>query len=159
MTDAFRSVHVERSGVLRLELPLARTFSFLSPEGERQWIDGWDPEYLNPPGRPHPPPPGTVFRTRHGGEETLWLVLAFDAAAGTADYVRVTAGSRVGTVSVRARDAGGGTTEAVVTYRLTALSPEGNRKLEEMTAEGYDSMLRRWEAAIRSAVRDPGPGR
>ncbi|HEX9186564.1 MAG TPA: SRPBCC family protein [Vicinamibacteria bacterium] len=155
MTEAPRPRHVERSGVLRLRLPLARAFPFLTPEGERLWVDGWDPEYLHPPGRPDPPPAGTVFRTGHGGEETFWLVLAFDAAAGAVDYVRVTPGSRLGTVSVRARDAGDGTTEAAVAYRLTALSPEGQRKLEEMTPEGYDAMLRQWEDRIEAAAGLP----
>jgi len=75
---------------------------------------------------------------------------AFDAGAGTADYVRVTPGSRMGTVSVRARAAGDGTTEAAITYRLTALSPEGNRKLEEMTPPAYDAMLRQWEVRIEA---------
>jgi len=79
-------------------------------------------------------------------------MLAFDAAAGAVDYVRVTPGSRVGTVSVRARATSETTTEAEITYRLTALSSEGNRKLEEMTPEGYDAMLRRWEAAIGAAA-------
>jgi hypothetical protein len=152
MSDDFVARHVERSGALRLHLPLARAFSFLTPEGERLWIEGWDPEYLHPRGRPDPPPAGTLFRTRHGGEETLWLVLAFDAGAGAVDYVRLTPGSRVGTVSVRARATSETTTEAEITYRLTALSPEGNRKLEEMTAAGYDAMLRRWEAAIGAAA-------
>jgi hypothetical protein len=152
MTDDFPNVHVERCGVVRLDLPFARAFSLLTPEGERLWIDGWDPEYLHPRGRPDPPPPGTVFRTRHGGEDTVWLVLAFDAAAGAADYVRLTPGSRVGTVSVRARATSEATTEAEVTYRLTALSREGNRKLEELTTDAYDAMLRRWEAAIGAAA-------
>jgi len=157
MADDFKSLHVERSGVLRLDLPLARAFPFLTPEGERRWIGGWDPEYLHPGGRPDPPPPGTVFRTRHGGEETVWLVTAFDAAAGAVDYVRLTPGSRVGTVSVRARAASEATTEAEVTYRLTAVAPDGNRKLEEMTADAYDAMLRRWEGAIAAAAsRNPG---
>jgi len=96
---------------------------------------------------------GTVFRTRHGGEETVWLVLACDAGAGASDFVRLTAGSRVGTVSVRARATGERTAEAEVTYRLTALSPEGNAKLEEMTPEAYASMLRRWEKDIEAAAR------
>ena len=151
MADAFVPVHVERSGVLRLDLSLARVFRFLTPEGERLWIEGWQPEYLHPLTGPDPPSVGTVFRTRHGGEETLWLVLAFDAPAGAVDYARVTPGSRIGTVSVRARATGEGTTEAEITYRMTALSPGGNQKLQEMTAEGFLAMLSRWEAAIRAA--------
>lgn len=152
MGDRFVPVHVERSGVLRLDLPLAQAFPLLTPEGERLWVEGWDPEYLHPQARPDAPSAGTVFRTRHGGEETLWLVLAFDTAAGVVDYVRVTPGSRIGTVTVRARATGEGSSEAEMTYRMTALSPEGNRKLQEMTPEGFRAMLGRWEAAIRAAT-------
>jgi hypothetical protein len=152
MAEPFVPVHVERSGVLRLDLPLARAFALLTPEGERLWVEGWEPEYLHPQSRPDAPSAGAVFRTRHGGEETLWLVLAFDAAAGAVDYVRATPGSRVGTVSVRARATGEGATEAEITYRMTALSPEGNRKLQEMTPEAYLAMLGGWEAAIRAAT-------
>jgi hypothetical protein len=152
MTDGFIPVHGERSGFLRLELPLARAFALLTPEGERAWVEGWDPEYLHPLTRPDPPAAGTVFRTRHGGEETLWLVISFDPAAGRVDYARVTPGSRIGTVGVRARATGERSTEAEITYRMTSLSAEGNQKLLEMTPEGFLAMLQRWEAAIRAAT-------
>jgi hypothetical protein len=152
VADPFVPVHAERSGTLQLELPLRQAFALLTPEGERLWVEGWEPEYLHPLHPPDPPPAGTVFRTRHGGEETLWLVVAFDAEAAAVDYVRVTPGSRIATVSVRARATGPGTTEAEVTYRMTALSLEGNQKLQEMTPEGFRTMLSRWEAAIRAAL-------
>jgi hypothetical protein len=155
----FAPAHVERSGVLRVDLPLDRAFALLTPEGERLWVEGWDPEYLHPPGGGALPAPGTLFRTRHGGEETLWLVLAFDADAAAVDYARLTPGSRVGTVSVRARAVGEAGTEAEITYRLTGLSPDGNEKLLDMAPEGFLAMLRRWEAAIQSAAGSPGPDR
>ena len=79
-------------------------------------------------------------------------MLAFDAAAGTVDYARLTPGSRVGTVNVNARATGETSTEAEVTYRMTALSPNGNERLQEMTPEGFLAMLSRWEAAIRAAT-------
>ena len=79
-------------------------------------------------------------------------MLAFDAAAGAVHYARLTPGSRVGTVTVRARATGVASSEAEITYRMTALSPEGNRKLQEMTPEGFRAMLSRWEAAIRATT-------
>jgi [ribosomal protein S18]-alanine N-acetyltransferase len=146
----FVPLHVERTGVLRLQLPFARALALLTPEGERQWVKGWVPEYLHPQ-EPAPfPVPGTAFRTFHGGEETLWLVLAFDAARGASDYLRFTPASRIGTVSVRVRAAGENATEADVTYRTTALSTAGNRVLQELTADRYAAMLREWEVSIRA---------
>lgn len=157
--DAFVPAHVERTGFLRLRLAPDAAVALLTPEGERRWIEGWAPEYLHPRSGADPPATGTVFRTRHGGEETLWLVLGFDDAAGAVDYVRVTPGSRIGTVSVRTRSKGESTTEAEVTYRMTALSPEGNEKLSEMTPEGFEAMLRRWEAAIHAVTEPSRPAR
>jgi hypothetical protein len=158
MAEPFVPVHAERTGTLRLQLPLHQAFALLTPEGERLWVEGWQPEYLHPLRPLDPPPEGAVFRTRHGGEETLWLVAACDAEAASADYVRVTPGSRIGTVSVRARATGRETTEAEVTYRMTALSPDGNQNLQDMTPESFLAMLRRWEAAIRAATAGRAAG-
>ena len=55
-------------------------------------------------------------------------------------------------MSVHARATGETSTEAEITYRMTALSPDGNERLQEMTPEGFRAMLGRWEAAIRAAT-------
>ena len=150
--ESFVPVHLERSGLLRIDLPLDRAFALLTPEGERLWVEGWEPEYLHPLARPDAPSAGTVFRTRHGGEETLWLVLAFDCRGGRRRLRPPHAGiARRHGERARPGDRRGAT-EAEITYRMTALSPEGNRKLQEMTPEGFLAMLGRWEVAIRAAT-------
>jgi hypothetical protein len=84
----FLPLHVERTGDLVLPLALDDAFPLFTPEGERAWVEGWTPEYLHPA---HPAgTAGTVFRTKHGGEETLWLVLECDPPAGVAAYGRFT---------------------------------------------------------------------
>lgn len=146
------AAHVERSGVLRLRLPATRAFPLFTPEGERAWVPGWEPEYLHPPSSPATPVAGTVFRTRHDGQETLWVVTAYDEGAGV-DYARLTPGSRVGSVHVRLRAAGDDACEVEITYRLTSLSADGDRALATMTPAAFDSMLRQWEAAVHEAAR------
>lgn len=98
------------------------------------------------------PVAGTVFRTRHDGRETVWLVIAYDEN-GAVDYARLTSGSHVGSVHVRLRAAGPDASDVEIAYRLTSLSPDGERVLAAMSAEAFDSMLRQWEAAVHEAAR------
>jgi hypothetical protein len=148
----FVPVHVERTGTLRVNRPLAQAFPLFSPEGERCWVKGWLPRYLHPRGAASDAA-GTVFQTHHNDEETQWLVLRYSPDDGIAEYVRITPGSRLGVVTVRAtqRD---GTTDVEVTYRLTSLSAAGTRTLDALTEESYAAMLREWETLIGDALGD-----
>jgi hypothetical protein len=140
--------HVELSGCLRVSAPLAQALVFFTPEGERRWVPGWDPEYLHP--LDGACAAGLVFRTRHGGELTLWLVSRCDPEAGAIDYVRITPDSRIGTVSVRCALSDGGTA-TTVSYRLTALSPAGEAALDAF-AGAFAPMLASWERSIAACL-------
>lgn len=143
---AIAPIHVEHTGDFVLPLTLAEAFPLFTPEGERAYVPGWEPEYL------HPAEPssaaGTVFRTRAEGEETLWLVLEHDPAAGVAVYGRFTPGSRLGTVRVRCVAEGERQTRVTVTYALTATSAHGNEALEGFDAAVLAARLERWREAI-----------
>jgi hypothetical protein len=149
-------MHVEHTGRFILPVPLRDALPFFSPEGERAWVPGWEPEYL------HPLQPsnevGTVFRTQHHGEETLWLVLQYDPGAGLAAYGRFTPESRIGTVHVRCEEVDPSRTQVTVTYALTALSAHGTGILAALTADRYAEMLNEWgEAIVRSQSARSGP--
>ena len=146
----FMPTHIERSGTVRVAAPLQDAFFFFTPDGERRWVPGWSPEYLHP--RDGLQSAGAVFRTSAGGEETLWLIAGLDPDAGVAEYVRITPGSRMGTVSIRAEAVTSSSTLVHVTYRLTALAPVGNRVLEAFDA-GFDAMMGEWAAGVAGATR------
>jgi len=148
----FMPVHVERTGTFRVNRPLAQAFPLFSPEGERRWVEGWFPRYLHPRGVASDAA-GTVFQTHHNNEETQWLVLRYSPADGVAEYVRITPGSRMGVVTVRATERDGAT-DVEVTYALTSLSAAGTRTLDAMTEESYAAMLREWQTLIGDALRD-----
>lgn len=151
---AFHPHHVDRSGEFLLDLPIGHAFLLFSPEGERAWVPGWEPEYLHPN---HPSlAAGTVFRTSHSGEETFWLVLAFSPAEGIARYCRITPGSRLGTVEVRCREDQPGHTRVQVTYDLTAVAPAGNEVLSALTPAKYEEMLHDWQRLIMMSQAPKG---
>ena len=143
------SLHVELSGRVTVAAAPAEAFRFFTPEGERLWVPDWEPEYLHPPDGAEAA--GTLFRTHHGGELTLWLVARLDRSAGAIEYVRVTPESRMGTVSVQLSPANPAAAAATITYRLTSLSPAGDRALETFARE-FPGMLAEWERRIGYAL-------
>lgn len=148
----FEARHVRRSGSFVLPLRPDEAFTFFSPEGERAWVPGWTPEYLHP--NEGTPVPGLVFRTRAGGEATLWLVLRYDSEALQAEYVRVVPESRIGTVAVCCRGIPGDRTRVEVTYAITSLSEAGNRALESFTERAYAEMMADWRDRITALLSD-----
>ncbi len=145
--------HLEMSGRVRVLAPLPVALTFFTPEGERQWVPGWEPEYLHPLNGALDA--GLTFRTQHHGELTLWLVSRCDLSAGEIEYVRITPDSRMGTVSIRCAATASGDTEATVTYKLTALSIAAEATLARFAAE-FESMLASWEEMIAECLSKGG---
>ena len=148
-------MHVERTGSLLLPAGRARVFPLFTAEGERAWVPGWQPQYLHPD---HPSnEEGTVFRTDHGGEETLWIVIRHAPDEGLATYGRFTPGSRLGTVHVACVETSPSETRVTVTYRMTALSAGGADVLRGMTPDAYRAMLDQWQSLILPTLAGPAP--
>jgi hypothetical protein len=141
----FAAERVVRSHHFELPMAPRDAFRLFTPEGERAWAKGWEPTYLHPAdGRATP---GMVFTTGHGGEETLWTMTRHEPEGGVVEYLRVTPGSRMGSVRVQCAGCGDGT-RVTVTYVLTALTPEGNATLRALDAAAYESFITSWRTAI-----------
>lgn len=152
-TTTFRPRHVDREATLTVHLPIADTFELFTPQGERRWVPGWDPEYLH---RAEDDGVDTAFRTHHGGEETLWMVLEHDPEEGCIGYARVTPGSRLGTVMVDIEAIDDTSCWVTVRYELTALSEAGNAALKRFTRGAFEAMLAEWEARIEGLAPPAG---
>jgi hypothetical protein len=128
------------------DLPLAPSaaFDLFTAEGEKRWVDGWDPIVL---GAGDCTEPGTVFLTNHDGEQTIWTVIEADRDAGRLRYSRVSPGRRAGTVGVHLSAIDGGS-RIIVSYDLTALGPEGEAAIMAMDAAAYSLMLSGWRSQI-----------
>jgi hypothetical protein len=146
----FRAERIVRSPSLVVGLPVADTFTFFEPEGERAWAEGWDPQYHFPPdGRAER---GMVFTTGHGGELTIWTLIRHEPAAGLVEYVRTSPGSRTGTVLVQCSALDAQRTRVTVVYTLTALTPAGNEVLRDMGEERFRAYIESGEKAIAEAI-------
>jgi hypothetical protein len=143
--------HVSLTGEVRVGAPLTDAFPLFTPEGERVWAPGWDPEHHHPAGGETVR--GGVFTTPgDDGRTTIWVVVDWNPESCSVRYARVTPGLRAGTVAVACRAAGAEATVARVTYELAALTPEGDAELANWTELWYAGFLAEWEAQIATAL-------
>ena len=138
-------------GSFKLALAAERAIGLFTPEGERSWVEGWDPRYPAT-GADHDQV-GTVFVTAGAHGDVVWVVTHVDDLARR--YARFDHRGTVGTVEVRCRGAGEAT-EVEVTYRLTAMTRDAAAELDRFAAS-YDGMMAVWEAEIASALERREP--
>jgi len=151
MSAAFKSERATRSHSFKLPLAAPKAIGLFTPEGERGWAEGWDPQYLHPAdGRTEA---GMVFMTRHGGEETIWTMTRYEAAGGIVEYVRTTPGSRTATVLVQCAPLGLNETRVTVIYAFTTLGPAGADQVRRMDDANYREYIDSWQTAILKKLK------
>jgi hypothetical protein len=122
-------------------LPGAPEIGWFTPEGERAWVEGWDPVYCSGA----TDEPGAVWTT-HG--DTTWVTT--DRTPTRVRYARVGANGTAGTVEVVCAPDGAGT-EVTVTYDLTATEPRGRTVLHHLES-GFAEMLADWQKGVSRAA-------
>ena len=126
MADPFIGRFREFEGGLTVEGPLHQVFPLFSPEGERAWVPGWDPELLHP--RDTPWAEGQIFRTREERGEAIWIVTRLQRSDYRVEYHRVEPGRYVARVRVACADAGAGVTVVLTSYAFLGLSERAERR-------------------------------
>ena len=149
MAEPFRAERAERNASFVLALPAREAFELFTPEGEKAWAEGWDPEYLHP--RDGRIEPGMVFRTGMHGEHTVWTVARLEPPS-LVEYVRCTPGSRVAIVTVRCAPLDGNRCEVTVRYAFTGLGDPGNAWIRSMDERRYADFIRSWEQQIEAML-------
>jgi hypothetical protein len=144
------STAVRRATEITIGLPPEQAMALFTAEGERRWVNGWDPQYPEP-GRQEGP--GAVFTTGHGGHQTTWIMV--DHRPEGVRYARVTEGMTAGTVAVDVVGSSERSTQVRVTYDLTSLGPAGDAWLESFDAD-YEASIGDWATEIAAALHRPG---
>jgi hypothetical protein len=139
-TEPVRAV---RQGRFPLPCSPATALPLFTPEGERQWVGGWRPEYLSGA----TDEVGAVWRTSIGGD-TTWVTT--DRDDDRVRYARISSNGTAGLVEVLCSPAGDGTSVRV-TYDLTACTAAGVVALRRFAAD-FDDMLEHWRQATTSAL-------
>jgi hypothetical protein len=137
------------NGSLTLKLEPSEAFALFSPEGERLWVPGWQPELLHPQGSDWAE--GQVFRTREEFGDAVWVVSTLDRANCHVVYYRVEAKRYVARIEVKAI-AAKGSSKILVAYSFVGLSEHGNKDIEAMSQSAYNEKLRRWSLWLRTHI-------
>ena len=134
-----------------VDAPLDRAAPFFGPEGERSWTkrEEWDPHFLYP-SMPKDQQ-GAVFTIVRGGQYSVWVNTLFDLTNGRMQYVVFVPGLMTTTIDVNLRP-DGAKTQATVTYTRTALSPEANPTVMELSRKDA-SQASEWSDAIAGMLR------
>jgi hypothetical protein len=140
---------IQRAAEITVGLPREQALALFTPEGERRWAAGWDPQYPDPRRREGP---GAVFTTSHGSHETTWVMV--DQRPDSIRYARVVQRMTAGTIAVDVLYAKEGATRVRVTYDLTALTAAGETWLEAF-AEHFETEIAAWSHEIDAALQRP----
>jgi hypothetical protein len=142
--------HAEASITIDLEAAPAVVFPLFGPIREAEWAHDWNPVILYPSDRQQQA--GSVFTTEGKNTDVVWVLTCFDERALEVEYVQVLPKVWAGQVQIRLKDNGPGRTQATVTYRRTALSPEADQGVEAF-AHHFPEQREHWESAINQRLR------
>ena len=137
---------VARAGGFVLPCDAEKAFSLFSPEGEREWVKGWDPEPIFP---------GTiefrrdtVFQTQDAGGEAIWIILAAQWESHTAEYVRIAAHSHSAHIVVKIEPLSTEQSRVDVNYTVTAFGQTAANLLAEFSEDAYVKKMLDWQQRI-----------
>jgi hypothetical protein len=125
------------------------------PVREAEWAPDWSPRFIHPAQGVQRE--GVVFTTSRGhGSDRLWLLTTYDVGNGRVEYVVVTPALTANEIKIRVVPDGEQHSKATITYRRSALAPEGNDEVAKLDAHWAEQQRIHWETAINEALTKGG---
>jgi hypothetical protein len=135
-----------RTGGFDLGCDVDTAFPLFSPEGERAWVDGWDPQPVFPDQIAFSR--DTVFREGTGAEEALWTIVDVDWQAHRAEYVRLAPASHSAHIIVTIEPAEAGGSDIVVSYAVAVFAADQTRLLDLFSEDIYAAKMQNWRRRL-----------
>ena len=100
---------------------------------------------------------GVVFTPRRGhGRDRLWLLTTYDVRNGRVEYVVVTAAFTANEIKICVVPDSEQHCKATITYRRSALAPEGNEDVAKLDEHWAEEQRIHWQSAINEALAKGG---
>ncbi len=149
-------VVVQITRTMTLDLPAAAdaVFPLFGPVREAEWSPDWAPGFVAA-GPGTRTADGAVFTTGPAEARTIWVMTDYDAGRREVRYVHVRSGGVVAQLRIDVAPASAHASRASVTYRLTALGPDGGDALTHFDAS-FPHIRAHWEQAIGAALSRGG---
>jgi hypothetical protein len=143
------------SFTIMLNAPVAAVTPLFGPVREAEWAPDWTPRFIYPTQGAQRE--GVVFTTiAADGKERLWLLTAYDVKEGRVEYVFVTPRFTANEIKIRVIPEGEGQCKATITYRHSAITPEGNEEVAKLDAHWAEQQRVHWQTAINAALAKRG---
>jgi hypothetical protein len=144
-----------QSFTITLNGSVAEVTPLFGPIREAEWASGWSPHFIHPvQGLQRE---GAVFTTTSDhGRDRLWLLTTYEAGNGRVEYVVMTPAFVTNEIKIRVVPDGEQHCKATITYRRSALTPEGNEEVAKLDAHWAEKQRIHWEAAINGALAKSG---
>jgi hypothetical protein len=151
MTD-FQGKRVAREYQQHNVAPPEKVFPLLCPVREGDWLPGW--EYRLIFSQSGVAETGCVFSTpNEGGTETTWVVTQYDPGAFRIAFTWVNPGRVAAQIVISLERNAQDTTDALIRYVYTGLTPSGNREVECYSQEWFQAKMEHWETCINHYLR------
>jgi hypothetical protein len=143
------------SFTIGLKGSVADVTPLFGPVREAEWAPSWTPRFIHPATGEQRA--GVVFTTSAANDkERLWLLTVYEEKEGRVEYVFVTPGFTANEIKIQVVANGQGQSKATITYRHSALAPEGNAEVAKLNAHWAEQQRVHWETAINAALAKRG---
>ena len=141
---------VSRTGSFDLPCSADAALPLFSPEGERHWVKGWNPQPVFPETIEFRR--NTVFR--HGGdeEEAVWTIIDADRETHRAEYVRVATSSHTAHILVAIEPLASDRCRVTVSYTITAFGAHRKHLLDAFSEAAYAARMINWQRQIMECL-------
>jgi len=140
-----------QSFTINLKGSVAEVTPLFGPVREAEWAPSWQPRFLHR--MQDAQAEGAVFTTvSSNGKERLWLLTAYDVDAGRVEYVFVAPGFTANEIKIRVQPDGDRQCKATITYRHSAIAPEGNEEVEKLNSQWAEQQRAHWETAVNTVL-------
>jgi hypothetical protein len=144
-----------QSFTIGLNGSVADVMPLFGPVREAEWAPDWSPRFIHPAQGVQRE--GVVFTTTSGdGRDRLWLLTTYDLRNGKVEYVVITPAFTATEIKIRVLSDGERHSRATITYRRSALAPEGNTEVAKLDAHWAEQQRIHWETAINEALTKGG---
>lgn len=145
-----------QSFTILLNGPVSAVTPLFGPLRESEWAPSWAPRFIHPVGGEQRE--GVVFTSRSAnGRERLWLLTTYNVDEGRVEYVFITPGFTANEIKIQVKADGENRSKATITYRHSALAPEGNEEVAKLGANWAEQQRAHWESAINSILAKQKP--
>ncbi|HKV82086.1 MAG TPA: hypothetical protein VJP02_28315, partial [Candidatus Sulfotelmatobacter sp.] len=141
---------VIRTGGFDLPCDAHTAFTLFSPEGEREWVPGWNPIAVYPETIAFTA--NTVFRLGQGSEESVWTILEADSQRHHAEYVRIAPASHAARINIKIEPVSPNRSHVIVSYTVTAFGEHTSTVLESFSEGAYAQRMREWQQQISTCL-------